>query len=73
MCPSMDPQLKLREELKREKSWDPRRRWKVIQDTITWVEAQAPVPRNSKQRCLELQRERLADLRIRDAGFGIRG
>lgn len=57
MSEPIDPELKLREELKREVGWDPRRRWQAIQDTITWVEAQAAVPRNSKRRCLELQRE----------------
>jgi hypothetical protein len=43
--------LKRREERKRERHWDPALRWKVIQDTITWAEAQAPLPRNSPQRC----------------------
>ena len=50
------------EHRKREANWDPALRWKVIQDTITWAEAQAAVPRNSRQRCLEAQKILLARL-----------
>ncbi len=52
-------ELKAREERKRERCWDPVRRWQVIQETITWAEAQAAVPRNSRQKCLELQRKHI--------------
>lgn len=38
--------IKQREEIKRERSWNPATRWKVIQDTITWAEAQATARRN---------------------------
>jgi hypothetical protein len=38
--------LKQREESKRERGWNPATRWKVIQDTITWAEAQSTVRRN---------------------------
>ncbi len=37
--------LKRYEERKRERNWDPAMRWKVIQDTITWAEAQPAVRR----------------------------
>ena len=48
-------ELKKKEELKRERNWNPQKRWKVIQATITWAEAQASVPRNSRQACLRKQ------------------
>jgi hypothetical protein len=38
-----DADLKQREERKREACWDPVVRWKVIQETITWAEAQRTV------------------------------
>ncbi|NJK90881.1 MAG: hypothetical protein HC904_03005 [Blastochloris sp.] len=34
--------LKAQEEKKRELAWDPAERWKVLQETITWAEAQLP-------------------------------
>jgi hypothetical protein len=51
-----------REEQKREAAWDPAERWRVLQEMITWAEAQATVRRNTPQRCLELQRAKLAAL-----------
>jgi hypothetical protein len=56
-----DDDLKRREEAKRDAHLSPVERWRVIQETIAWADAQAPVPRNSKARCLELQQEKLAD------------
>jgi len=58
---SSDPfdELKQREEQKRDAAWDPRQRWRAFQETIDWLDAQAPVSRNSPQRCLELQRQKL--------------
>ncbi|MFZ5832813.1 MAG: hypothetical protein ACOY3P_22230 [Planctomycetota bacterium] len=47
------------EEAKRFRNVPPHELWRIIQKTITWAEAQQPVPRNSKARCLELQREKL--------------
>lgn len=52
--------LKRSEEQKREAMWDPAQRWRVLQETITWAESQAAVRRNTPQRCLELQRAKLA-------------
>ena len=48
--------LKRSEEQKREAHWDPAERWRVLQATITWAESQATVRRNTRQRCLELQK-----------------
>lgn len=35
----MRTSLKCREEAKRERAFDPRERWRLIQETITWAEA----------------------------------
>ena len=51
---------KAREESKREKAFDPVERWKAIQETITWAEAQQNPPRNSKEKCLDLEKQKLA-------------
>jgi hypothetical protein len=48
-------ELKRHEERKRERCWDPRLRWKALQDTITWAEAQATVRRNTPKACLETE------------------
>jgi hypothetical protein len=55
-----DDDLKRREESKRDAHLSPAERWRLIQETIAWADAQAPVPRNSKARCLELQKKKLA-------------
>ena len=47
--------LKKKEEIKRERNWDPQERWKVIQATITWAESQTAFPRNSRHACLRKQ------------------
>jgi hypothetical protein len=54
--------LKRREEQKRDAHWDAAERWHVLQETITWAEAQATVRRNTPARCLELERAKLASL-----------
>ncbi len=51
--------LKRSEERKREAHWDAARRWRVLQETITWAESQATVRRNTPRRCLELQAAKL--------------
>lgn len=51
--------LKRSEESKREANWDRAQRWRVLQATITWAESQAAVRRNTKERCLELQKAKL--------------
>jgi hypothetical protein len=50
-----------REEAKRQRCWDPAARWKVIQETIAWAEAQATVRRNTKEACLANQQRILAE------------
>lgn len=52
--------LKHLEEQKREACWSAAERWRALQNTIAWAEAQATVRRNTRERCLELQREKLA-------------
>ncbi len=37
-----DPELKKREELKRDRAYNPLQRWLHIQQTITWAEANMP-------------------------------
>ena len=54
-----DNDLKRYEEEKRERHWDPAERWRVIQEMIAWADSQATVRRNTRERCLELQREKL--------------
>jgi hypothetical protein len=49
-----------REAAKRERNWDPKLRWKVLQETITWVESQATVRRNTPAACLANQQRLLA-------------
>jgi hypothetical protein len=53
-------ELKAREEAKRERNWDPALRWKVIQETLAWCEAQATVRRNTPAACLAEQQRKLA-------------
>lgn len=48
-----------REKAKRERNWDPVKRWKVIQDTIAWAEQQATARRNTPAACLARQRRLL--------------
>lgn len=56
----MADDLKEREEKRREAHWDPVARWKVLQDTITWAEAQSTVQRNNPDRRLAEQARKLA-------------
>jgi hypothetical protein len=55
--------LKRSEEQKREAHWDPAERWRVLEATITWAEAQATLRRNTRQRCLQLQDAKLKNAR----------
>ena len=48
-----------REAAKRERNWDPKLRWKVLQEMITWAESQATVRRNTPAACLANQRRLL--------------
>jgi hypothetical protein len=53
-------ELVLRERVKRERNWDPKVRWQVIQDTIAWASLQSSVRRNTKEACLTNQARLLA-------------
>lgn len=53
----MTREEKLAEEAKRERNWETQRRWQAIQAAIKFADAQQPISRNSKERCLELQRK----------------
>lgn len=64
----MDKLFLKEEEHKRERDWDPLARWKVLQETISWVDAQQAVPRNSRVACLRLQAEKVAKLQKRPHG-----
>ena len=44
------------EEEKRRRCADPVQQWKAFQATCAWLDAQRPVPRNSKAGCLRAQR-----------------
>ena len=59
MSDQSDDDLKRREEEKREAAWDAAERWRILQETITWAEAQASVRRNTPAECLRIQRAKL--------------
>jgi hypothetical protein len=48
-------QLKRFEEQKRERCWNAQERWRVIQQTMDWVDSQQAIGRNTKQACLAHQ------------------
>jgi len=52
--------LAQREAAKRERCYDQRQRWRILQEMITWIDARQPVPRNSRQSCLARQAAILA-------------
>ena len=64
----MNDNEKRAEEAKRDRNWDQAERWRVLQETITWAEAQQAVPRNSKESCLARQARLNASRR--DTGGG---
>jgi hypothetical protein len=53
-------QLVQSEQAKRERNWNPARRWQVIQNTLTWGEQQRTVLRNTPAACLANQNRLLA-------------
>lgn len=55
------------EAAKRNRHWDAHQRWKVLQETIDWVDSQAVVPRNSKAGCLANQARLLAAIAKQDS------
>jgi len=61
----MKHDLKEREESKRNRVWSPAQRWRVLQDTVTWAEAQTSVRRNLPAACLAKEHNLLAGLQSR--------
>jgi len=59
----MTPGLKQQEELKRERQWDSLARRRVLQDTLTWAEAQVAVQHNTPAERLKEQARKLVSLR----------
>lgn len=51
--------IKQSEDAKREAAWDPQARWRAIQETLTWAEAQATVRRNTPEQCLRWEARKL--------------
>jgi hypothetical protein len=49
-----------REQARRERAWDPAARWRAIQETITWAEAQATVRRNTPVACVAAEARKRA-------------
>ena len=52
-------QMKVREEQKRDRAWDPRARWQALQNAITWGEGQPTVLRNTPQMRLREEHAKL--------------
>lgn len=57
-------ELKQLEEAKRERNWDAKKRWLVLQATIDWAQAQATVKRNTPAARKQEEREKLAGKRL---------
>ena len=60
---NVDHDLIRSEEAKRDRNWDPERRWRELQAAIAWADAQASIPRNSRVYQLQSQREKLRAFR----------
>lgn len=61
----MTPGLKQREELKRERQWNPLERWLALQATLTWADAQSTVRRHTPADRLKEQARKRAALERR--------
>lgn len=70
---SDDRMLKRNEDAKREAAWAPRDRWRVLQETMGWAEAQAAVPRNTPRGCLEAEQKRRGALLVLKEGLPLGG
>lgn len=55
--------LKAREERRREAHWGPVVRWKILQETITWTEAQSTPRRNDPTQRMAEQSRKCAGIR----------
>jgi hypothetical protein len=54
-------ELKAAEERKRDRAYDPALRWRHIQETITWAEAQLPPEKRRNRPRIHLSQTRSAD------------
>jgi hypothetical protein len=61
------------EEEKRERCWDPQKRWKVLLETLAWAESQKTFQRNTPAACLANQRRLLAEFAAYEARREKRG
>ncbi|MGD0655559.1 MAG: hypothetical protein ABSA16_14550 [Thermoguttaceae bacterium] len=59
MTPEEIEELFRRKTAEWEQITDSAERWRLLQDFLTWADAQKPVPRNSKEGCLAAQRKLL--------------
>jgi hypothetical protein len=50
------------EEAKRLRNWDAAERWKVLQETLGWMEQQSTVRRNTREAALREQNRELAGI-----------
>jgi hypothetical protein len=66
----MTPDEKAYEEAKRERCWDPVQRLQALQETIAFVDAQQPVPRNSRASCLVRQAKHWKSIETSDGSAG---
>ena len=57
LSPQLDDLAK-REHDRRERAWSPAARWRAIQETIRWAEAQVGARRNTARACIEQERRR---------------
>lgn len=56
-------EFKREEEARRERNWDARERWRILQETIAWAESQATARRNERLARLREQARKLEWLR----------
>jgi hypothetical protein len=52
----MNDSLLQTEELKRNQCWNQAEQWRVLQETIAWIDSQQDVPRNSPAGCMAAER-----------------
>lgn len=50
------------EEAKRERMWNPAKKWQAMQEMMTWAEQQSTVRRNTPAACLARQKKLLAGI-----------
>jgi len=56
--PTAADDLAQREHDRRERAWTPAARWRAIQETIRWAEAQTNARRNTPAACIAAERRR---------------